>query len=389
MMLYLGLQLVLLVIGISIVARVWRASALDGVLCLIVPFYVLLPMFKHWKDPDFDIRWHVLALFVCASAVVWAQFHAAREVVRETATRQALLRDAAPESEDVASAAAESAATAQEGDDAASEQARLARYQQGVEFGSKAAAAQNAAAQNAAADAAPVARSHEPDTPVRAPSAAASAPLTPQQALARATFQRGTFERATLGFAIDVPSHFHVLAAGDARRIEASRGLPGDAREVAWIVHESVALDSSAAWYVRVRWLSDGWVPPAGTLDGWRLLQQAQRGRSAHLAGSGGDLIGYAIAPSFSAGVADWVEERLPAGAGASVLDCHALRLGRRGVLEFSVVGAAAGAQALCDASVRLLARSTRFERGADWSPAATDANRAPYSLAELIGAAP
>lgn len=381
MMLYFSLQLVLLLIGISIVSRVWRASTLDGVLCLIIPFYVLLAMVKHWNDPQHDIRWHVVLLFACAIGVVWAQSHLAREVLSEAAVQQALLRDteAAQEAMSAAEADADDGDSA---DDTASESARLARYQEKVEFGR----APHAPHLDAPPPAAAAAATHEPDTPAR--KVAPAAPLTPRQALAAATFQRGVFARPSLGFSIELPQHFHALAGGDVRRIEASRNQAADAREVAWVAHESVALDGAAAWYVRVRWLSDGWVQ-AGALDAPRLLQGAQRGAALRrLAGSGGDLIGYAVAPSFSGGVADWVEERLPAGANASVLDCHALRLGRNGVVEFSVVAAPAGAQALCDASVRLLARNTRFEAGADYAPGAGAAPRAPYTLAQLLGAA-
>lgn len=389
MMLYLVLQLVLLAIGISIVTRVWRASTLDGVLCLIVPLYVLIPMVKHWKDPQHDIRFHVLLLFAVAFCVVWVQYRVAHEIVAGAAAERAarLEQVRAQLGTNAAEGDADEAGDAAPGSDELptdDEVDRPTTPPPVVTLGGEARVASGT--QQPPAN---TRRSREPETSARALSPAETAAPTPRQALAAATFQRGVFERATLGFAIDLPGHFHALAAGDVRRIESSRNLPADPREVAWVMHESVALDAPAAWHVRVRWLSDGWLPPSGALDGWRLLQQAQQARhAAHLAGSGGDLIGYAIAPGFSGSVADWVEERLPAGANASVLDCHALRLGRNGVVEFSVVGAPAGSQALCDASVRLLARNTRFESGADYSPAATDARRAPYSLAELVAGA-
>lgn len=391
MMLYFALQLALLVVGISIVTRVWRASALDGVLCLIVPFYVLIPLLKHWKNPDYDIRWHVLLLFGLAGAVVWVQFRVAHEILDSAAAAHGARRayasvpPAGSAADDSGDGNDEDGAAGSASDDAAPRDDEADRPTPPAPLVSLGGATQVARATATAA--AP--RSREPDTPARALTPQETAAPSLHQALAAATFQRGAFERATLGFAIDLPAHFHALAAGDVRRIQSSRDLPADPREIAWIVHESVALDAPAAWHVGVRWHSDGWVPPANVADGWNLLQQAQRhGGNAHLAGSGGDLIGYAIAPGFAGGVADWVEERLPAGAAASVLDCHALRLARRGMLEFTVVGAPPGAQALCAASVRLLARSTRFESGADYSTAATDARRAPYSLPDLLSGA-
>jgi hypothetical protein len=209
--------------------------------------------------------------------------------------------------------------------------------------------------------------------------------FTLAQAVKSATYQRGTFDRSTIGFSIDIPEHFHLLAGNDVRRIENAAQQPLDTHEVAWVVHESVALDDSAAWHVRVRWLSDGWVAVNGSLDAWRLLREAQSGVASRLAGSGGALIGFAVAPSYSGGIADWVEERIPAHANSGVLDCHAVRLGRRGVVEFSVLAAPPGSQALCDASVRLLARSTRFEPGAEYSPAGIGAAHAPYTLEGLV----
>lgn len=225
---------------------------------------------------------------------------------------------------------------------------------------------------------------------VRSPTTADDGKAVPppsfRQAVASATFLRGVFERESAGIAIDVPAHFHALSATDVHRIEASERVPVDTRELGWVLHESVPLEDASGWHITVRWHRDGWVNAAGMPDGWKLLDDAQRGKGvARLAGSGGELVGYAIAPSYSGGVADWVEERLPAGAAASALDCHALKLGSKGVVEFSVVGAPAGSQALCDASVRLLARSTRFTNGGEYSSAGTDGARAPYTLGELV----
>jgi len=381
MMMYLLLQFALLAVAIAIVVRVWRASALDGVLCLIVPLYVLVPMIKHWKNPDHDIRFHVALLFAGAIGAVWMQYHFAQEILTEQTAARTALRSAPADQQ--AEALADQAFESDDDDNGTPTDTR--RPQATIELGRKARALGGDAV---ASDTAPP----QPAAPVSLEPAAApreearAAPLTLRQALALATFQRGTFDRSTIGFAIDVPEHFHLLSAGDARRIEASQGTPGDAREIAWVTQENMPLDSPGAWHVTVRWLSDGWVAANGEFDAWRLLQQAQTGAAAkRLAGSGGELIGFAVAPSYSGGIADWVEERLPQAATASVLDCHAVRLGRKGVVEFSVVGAAPGSQALCNANVSLLARSTRFEAGADYSPAAVDAPRASYTLAQLV----
>jgi hypothetical protein len=391
MTVFFALQIALLAVGISIVMRVWRASTLDGILCLFVPGYVLIPMFKHWNDPDHDIRMHVAALFVLAGAVVWSQFRLAHEIGADADQRSV----AAHEERDTSTGETSSSETGAAEDvfvqdsDETDGAADTTRPQVTIEIGPRRPVRRT----EQPVVSAPAPRSREPDTPVRAPAPGEAAPgalPTPHQAIAMATFLRGSFERSTLGFTLDLPSHFHALAAGDVRRVEASQHAPTDAHEIAWVLHESVPLDSPHEWHVRVRWLSVGWVPAATVLDATRLLQDTQQGKhNTPLAGSGGALIGYAIAPSVSGAVADWVEERLPAGATASVLDCHAVRLGRHGVVEFTVTGAPPGAQALCDASVRLLARRTRFEAGEEYSPADRDATRAPYTLSALISGAP
>jgi hypothetical protein len=364
MMLYFVAQIALLVLGIAMIRRVWSASALDGILSLLIPFYVLVPMLKHRKDPAHDIRVHAALFFLGAGFVAWTQYRLAHEILADQGQQASR-----PMTHDQRVQALAERLVGESNDERDPEPDADAPQSPG----------ENGSAPQAAA------RSREPDTPVSANAATPAAPLTLQRALALATYQRGVFERSSGGFAIDLPGHFHALGAGDVRRIKASQHLPVDNRELAWVQHESVALDSETAWHVSVRWLSDGWVPAPGALDVPRLLQDAQQGPLVRrLAGSGGDLIGYAIAPNYSSGVADWVEERLPAGANTSVLDCHALRLGRKGVVEFSVVGAAAGSQALCNASVRLLARNTRFEPGATYS-AAPDGVRAPYTFNALI----
>jgi hypothetical protein len=374
MMLLFALQLVLLVISIALVMRVWRASALDGVLCLIVPFYVFVPLIKHWKDPQHDVRFHVLLLMIAGIGSVWLQYHPETALIKEQQRAEAKVNQQAQTLHDYVYAG-----TQEDDEPAPDDGASVDLGRAGLGHSSNAPIEPAAAA--ATAPVAPI--NYSSDLP-RAPSAVLTT-FTLAQAVKAATYQRGTFDRSTIGFMIDIPEHFHLLSGNDVRRIEHAAQQPLDRHEVAWMVHESVALDAPAAWHVRVRWLSDGWVAVNGSLDASRLLLDAQRGSASKLAGSRGELIGFAVAPSYSGGVADWVEERLPAHASASVLDCHALRLGRRGVVEFSVVAAPPGSQALCDASVRLLARSTRFEPGAEYSPAGVGAAHAPYTLEDLV----
>jgi len=204
-------------------------------------------------------------------------------------------------------------------------------------------------------------------------------------ALANVVFLRGRFAREGAGFVLDLPAHFHALAAVDVRRVEAALGVGADAREVGWVMHENVSLADPGAWHVSLRWHDDlRLVPQSEPPDGERLLRGtgATTRSGNRLLGSGGDLIGFAVAPAIDAGVVDWVEERLPHNAASSVLDCHALRSGRAGTVEFSIVGAQAGSQAACVAVVRLLAHRASFAAASSVVAAVTPRT---CTLAELL----
>ena len=389
MMAYLLLQGLSLMLAIITVRRIWSASAVDGILSLIVPFYVLVPLVKHAKNPAYDIRLHVLALFVCGGTIVWMHHRLAQQYHAEQSTVPSDMLAENDVADDVANDGGQIDAVEKALDEA--DPAPRASLELGpASHAGRGVRPKPDTAKTPSESPATVVLRDKPVVTLSAPApvgATETAPVPPptlRQALATATYHRGYFERDTMGLAIDLPEHFHALAAADVHRIEASQQQPVDAAEVAWVMHESVHLSSAGAWYVRVRSLNDGSVA-AEALDPWRLLRQAQHGSvSSRLAGSGGDLVGFAVTPSISESVVDWVEERLPAGAAATVLDCHALRLGAKVVVEFSVVGAPAGAQALCDSSVRLLARNTRFT-GAGYGTSVADTRRAPYSLSQLV----
>jgi hypothetical protein len=376
------IELVLCVIALLAVMRVWRASALEGLLTLLVPCYVYVAMVRHWNDPDHGIRWHVLALTLGGALMFWY----GQGVMREMAAEQIAMEAAAQQDEDGTFDAAE--------DDDGAAPTDAATTFATIEIGPAPRVAARAQAEPAPAQAAAPVAPTAPDPPLSSPAGAsgdtdrAPAAVRPslRQALAAAVFQRGRFERPGAGFAIDLPHHFHALAAVDARRIEAALGEPYDPRELAWIVHERIALDDPSAWHVRVRRLELGRVvAPARAADPVRLLLDAQHASASRpvLAGTRGALIGYAVAPTFADGIVDWVEERVADDGAGSVLDCHALRSEPTGVVEFSIVAAAPGLQVVCDASVRLLAQRTALAGSA--APAAAPTSAAAYTLADVV----
>jgi len=358
------------------VVRVWRASALDGILTLLVPFYFIIAMIKYWNEPDHNIRFYVLGLVVCSGIAYYAATNFVRDTIvgtpeQRTATVKAL-RDQGvaltPEQEkgllsddpDVVLATLQSLdMESAEGDGAV-----VATRPRDAEF--------------------------ENPTPVPVQERPAEV-LSYAEAARRAVFNRGRYTREAIGITMDVPAKFRLISATDARRLDQARGRPDDARGLGWIIHENLALTDPDAWHVGVRWHSDGWVAtaaldPAGLLDS----ALANKTPAPRVAVSHGDLLGYAVAPRFDGQVIDWAEERVLANSDEQVVDCHAVRLGRRGVVEFSIIGMAPKSAALCHATVRLLATRASFSPGKEYEAAApAEGLRAPYTIASLATHAP
>jgi hypothetical protein len=343
---YVILQIVSLLIGLVAVVRVWRASTFDGILSLFVPFYILFAMVRYWNQPDHDIRWHVFAMLVLGGTSVWMSYRAVDQIhASEVAGR--------------------SAATGQRGQDQSA-------------GGSERLATGEVSARSAAS----AATQDESETTPRVASAEDLRWLA-----SRVTFYRGRFERPTTGYTLTIPSAFHLLDNADARRMEAAFGHPLDKKLVAWGVEQNLALTDPALWVVRMRWMNEGLVvASAGELDATGLLNAARtQTHVPRLASSGGSLQRFVAAPAHDGNVIYWVEERLPEGAKTSVFDCHALRLARKGVLEFSIVGARDALQKSCLATLRAFAQTVTFEPALDYPTVTAGVVLAPYSLSGLI----
>lgn len=357
------------------VVRVWRASALDGILTLLVPFYFIVAMIKYWNEPDHNIRFHVVGMLACSGLAFYGATRLANDVIGTPEDRQAMV-----------------AALREEGVKLTPEQEKnllsddpavvLATMEQldmqddsGFDGGEAAAVASR-----------PRDAEFENPRPIpvqeRPPET-----LSYAEAARRAVFNRGRYTRDAIGITIDVPAKFRLISATDARRLDQARGRTEDARGLGWIIHERLSLADPDAWHVSARWHSDGWIDAAAALDGATLLEAALSNTAAapRVLVSQGDLIGYAVAPQFDGQVLEWAEERVLANSDTQVVDCHALRLGRRGALEFSVVGMPPGSAALCQSTVRLLATRSTFLPGKEYPPAPpAEGLRAPYTVASL-----
>lgn len=192
-------------------------------------------------------------------------------------------------------------------------------------------------------------------------------------ALGRLPMQRGRVEIAAAGATIDVPQHFRLVDRDGLRALHEEAGGPLRPSSVGWLVHEGVELAGDDAWFVEIEWFGDGFVPENGfsTRSREQMLADAQAA-VAKLSGDQGAgapdfrLVRYVEEPALDAGGdgATWAEELSYRGETEHRIDCHAAKLGRGGVLRFSIVGVDAGRRELCLRSVRVAAGRTAFARG-------------------------
>jgi len=349
------LYVVSFVLGIVIIVRVWRANTLDGVLTLFIPFYVLYSLYKYWGDKDHDIRWPLFAQVVVGCMLFWVIVHVTPAKV--DANYPAVAQEQSADDDDQADNGAAVNRTT----------------------GPALAATQNQAATNPSAPHAPEPAAEEP--PRRA------TPAELRRLAEILSFQRGRFVREAVGMNFDIPRGQHLLAGADARRVDTALRGENDTHLIGWMIPADKTLTDPNLHVVRIRWRHDGLVATdSAPLDPAALLAAAQaQTRVPRLSGSGGTLLGYDAAPERQGSTIVWSEERQPEGATTSVFDCHALRLARKGVLEFSIVGADAKAAKSCTDELRALATAVRFDASADYPEQAQGERVAVYSLVGLI----
>jgi uncharacterized membrane-anchored protein len=208
--------------------------------------------------------------------------------------------------------------------------------------------------------------------------------------LARLPYRRGIVELADVQAQIDVPTHFRFVAATALRAAGLAPGAVPHAKSIGWIVHEGVDLAADDAWYVEVDWFGEGFVGSERlTAYGNAALLAEARATAARLERSGAredELVRFAETPVFDVSDArlTWVAEANHAGE--RVLDCHAVKLGRSGALQFSIASMAPERGELCLRAVRLAAGSSRFNA----NRAFTDYSRlfdakSPFDLVDIV----
>ena len=225
--------------------------------------------------------------------------------------------------------------------------------------------------------------------PEAAPAAAATDAQPPpslRQVAAHVQWYRGGYSRIATGFQFTIPATFHLAENNDARNLEMASGHPDDNDLVAWAVPLNVQVTSPQVWVVRIRWRGDGLVnaDPA-ELDTKRVEAAMSRQPERRLASSGGTFKRFVDAPELSGHVVDWVEERTPASGKGALFDCHAVRLARRGILEFSIVGVSEAVQKGCAETLRAFTDKLTFDDLHEYPAQPGTSPKAPYSLAALV----
>ena len=357
------LYLISFVLGILVVVRVWRANTLDGVLSLFVPGYVFYALYKYWGDADHDIRWLLLFQCIAASLLVWNVFHVVPAALDQNGL--ALAQRDAPTADD-------DAADSDEGDAAPR----------------RAVSSASTSAPDKVALASPAMRtppSPEPATEAEPPRRATPAEL--QRLAEKVDFMRGRFAREAIGMRFEIPRSQHLLAGADARHADTALRGEHDTHLVGWMVDANKTLTDANLRVVRLRWRHDGLVAAEPAMPDSDALLEATRTRThvPRLFGSGGSLLRYDSPPARDGATVVWSEERQLDGVKASVFDCHAVRLARKGVLEFSIAGVDAKAAKSCVDELSSLAASVQFDAGTDYPPQADNEPVAPYTLDALI----
>jgi hypothetical protein len=228
-------------------------------------------------------------------------------------------------------------------------------------------------------------------TPPPPPAADAAAPAAEKQpslreVAAHVQWYRGSYSREATGFQFSVPPTFHLAESNDARNLEMASGHPDDPDAVAWIVPLNTPIANPQTWVVRVRWRGDGLVNanPAD-LETAQLDSAMARPAEKRLASSGGTFKSFVESPQLRGHVVNWVEERTPANGKGAQFDCHAVRLARRGILEFSIIGVGDAVRKTCTETLRTFTDKLTFDDLHEYPDQAGTTPKAPYSLSTLV----
>src|SRR5262249_9425087 len=159
-------------------------------------------------------------------------------------------------------------------------------------------------------------------------------------ALSNLPLLTGRIELPKARASIDVPTHFRFVERSALESVFSQFGDSLDPATVGWMVHESVNLTDTDAWYIEIDWHADGYVTEGNfvTLPSAALLNETQSITQRLLKQQGDDegsfrIVRYAETPDMNVDqhTTTWVEETASADQSEHRLDCYAAKLARGG----------------------------------------------------------
>ena len=360
-MIYIVLAVALSVLYVWMVVRIWRGSALLGILSLFFSPVMVFALFKNWGDPDTDIKVPFLLSLVLTGVFYFAFYRDLQAVVAESA---AYYRP--EEIEQIRQEDPEFAAMIE------AEQAKAQAWEESEEV-------------------IKVTSVVTPESPVETPAPevqgekAEPVDLEVQrirdlQAIRRMRANRGPIELGPAYAKLATPSHFGFIGAKELTSLARVHGREVGANVLGWVVHERVLMADKQAWFGEVRFDQVGHLQVAGQGDSAALMRAIN-------AISGSDQLGLitdpAYAPRWSASdaMALWVRR---VEDGRAVEAVAALPL-RHGVLSYAVRIPAASEAELAMRTARLMARESAVGEGWQYDDAPVDSPAKGPTLAEWI----
>lgn len=347
-----------LVLGLWMIVRVWRGSALMGIFCLLVPGAILIALIKNWGDPDTDIKVPFLLSIGLAVMLYFSATNMAGDEFGFNADGSIAFDDEGFGADAFDYSYLAEQYTEEEREQLRRDDPQLAMLldqaenpEQGAELTSERWESTVSAATSSSVE----------DTDAVNP---VEQKRRDRRAAASAMRQSGPIEIGPAYASLQTPAHFRFVSAprlqGAARLHQRTLGK----NVVGWVVHERVSLDKDLAWFAEISFRPVGHLQANGVSNSAE-LQQAVSALGGKVAGDG------MFAPSWSSrrSVMTWTQSV----AGSSAVEAIAALPLRHGVLSYVVRVPSADERELALRTARLLASETRVSDGWRYADAPVD----------------
>jgi len=362
---------VLLILNLWMVVRIWRDSALMGILCLLVPGVILFALIRNWGDPESDIKIPFLLSIVVSVMFYFSLMNLAEREFGVNPDGSIAYEEAGFGADDFDNAYLADQYTDEEREQLRQDDPELAALLDDAE--------QSRSGGNQTSE------RWESATPVTATEADEDA-VDPkvqrrqdQRAARRVLRQSGPIEIGPAYARLQTPSHFSFVAAprlNGAARLH-RRAL--DKEVIGWVVHERVSLADDLAWFAEIRFEPVGHLQANGVGNSAG-LQQAVSALGGRVSSEG------MFAPQWSTSraIMTWIRSV----AGSSAVEAVAALPLRHGVLSYVVRVDSAKERELALRTARLMASKTTVGEGWRFADAPEDSPAKGPSLAQWIAGA-